>query len=188
MCLAFVRILRGMREERITEPQRITEHLLRERRSLTAYVCSITRNYHLAEDVYQEICVKAIGHGRGFDSQAHLVNWFRICARNRAIDIMRTREGRYVGLSEHALEMLEQDWDDEPSAFTEERLSALEKCLGELTPRSREIVRMRYFEDKPAREIATLLRQKIESAYQAIARIHKSLGDCVRMRMESESS
>lgn len=174
-----------MEPERITEAQRVTEHLLRERRSLTAYVYSIARNYHLAEDVYQEICVKAIGHAPGFDSKAHLLNWFKACARNRAIDIIRTQEGRYVGLSEQALEMLEQQWDAEPSASTEEQLAALAKCLEKLTPRSREIIRLRYFEGKAGCEVAKLMGQKVESAYQAIARIHKALGDCVKQRMEA---
>lgn len=175
-----------METERITESKRVTEHLLKERRSLTAYVYSITRNYHLAEDVYQEICVKAIGHAQGFKSKAHLLNWFKVCSRNRAIDIIRTREGRYVGLSEQACEVLEQQWDAEPSAATEEQLSALAKCLEKLTPRSQEIVRLRYFEGKAAREIAEFMGRKIESAYQAIARIHKSLGDCVRQHLEAD--
>ena len=32
-------------------------------------------------------------------------------ARNRAIDVIRTREGRYVGLTEATLLAIEQDWD-----------------------------------------------------------------------------
>ena len=175
-----------MGTERITNTKRVTEHLLKERRSLTAYVYAITRNYHLAEDVYQEICVKAIGHTQGFDSRAHLLKWFKVCARNRAIDIIRTREGRYVGLSEQAYEMLEQQWDAEPATTNEEHLVALTKCLEQLTPRSQEIVRLRYFEGKAGKEIAEFMGRKIESAYQAIARIHKSLGDCVRQRLEAD--
>lgn len=90
--------------------EQITEYVLRERLSLTAYISSITRNYHLAEDVYQEICVKVIGREQ-FRSREHLVNWFRRSARNRAIDVIRAREGRFIGLSPEALALLEEQWD-----------------------------------------------------------------------------
>ena len=75
--------------------QEITERVLQERLALTASSATVTRNYHLAEDVYQEIFVKAVALTDQFESTAHLTNWFRVSARNRAIDIIRTREGRY---------------------------------------------------------------------------------------------
>jgi RNA polymerase sigma-70 factor (ECF subfamily) len=159
------------------------ERLLTERMPLTAFIACVTRNYHLAEDVYQEICVKAINSEISFESDAHLVNWFRLSARNRAIDLIRAREGRYEGLSEAALAAIEQDWDSVAIQQSEERKLALVKCLQKLTPRSREIIKLRYFEHRSGREIAEFIGGKTASAYQAIARIHKTLGECVRQQL-----
>jgi RNA polymerase sigma-70 factor (ECF subfamily) len=167
--------------------QEITEHVLRERLALTAYIGCITRNHHLAEDVYQEVCVKAVSQTDKFSSKDHLMNWFRISARNRAIDVIRTREGRYVGLTEATLLAIEQDWDRSVVDGREELLDSLSKCLEALAPRSQQIVKLRYFENRSGAEIAKFMGAKIASAYQAIARIHKSLGDCVRQRLELES-
>lgn len=173
-------------------PQQITEHLLRQRLVLTSYTYTITRNFHLAEDVYQEISVKAMSEDKKFESTEHLANWFRLCARNRAIDIIRTREGKYVGLSAETLDSLEQHWAMEQggnsgdAASRESLLAALSECLQTLTPRSRQIIKLRYFENRSGSEIANYLGSKVQSAYQAIARIHKSLGVCVSQRMEME--
>jgi RNA polymerase sigma-70 factor, ECF subfamily len=162
----------------------ITEHVLHERLELIAGVCAVTRNYHLAEDVYQEIFVKAVALTDKFTSKSHLTNWFRLSARNRAIDLIRTREGRYVGLSEEALLAIEDSWGSVEVARRESQLAALEKCVETLTPRSRQIVKLRYFENRSGQEIAEFMGRKVGSAYQAIARIHKSLTDCMKQRLE----
>ncbi|MCM2371770.1 RNA polymerase sigma factor [Aporhodopirellula aestuarii] len=162
-----------------------TERLLENRHALTAYISCVTRNYHLAEDVFQEVCVKAIGMSDFFESDVHLHRWFRVSARNRAIDIIRAREGRYVGLSEEALEMLEKEWEAETTPPRDERSDALAKCLESLTPRSREIVKMRYFENRSGKEVAEIIGAKVGSAYQAIARIHKALRECVQRQAEA---
>ena len=65
--------------------QQITEHVLRERLAPTAHIDYVTRNYHLAEDVYREICVKAISQTDKFSSKEHLMNWFRVSDDERQL-------------------------------------------------------------------------------------------------------
>ncbi|WP_146399420.1 sigma-70 family RNA polymerase sigma factor [Planctomycetes bacterium CA13] len=168
-------------------PQKITETLLQQRLSLTSYVYSVCRNYHLAEDVFQEMCVKAVSERERFTSKDHLVNWFRVSSRNRAIDIIRTREGRYVGLSTETLDLLEENWTEAGDSWRELRFEALAQCMEMLTPRSQEIVKLRYFENRSGGEIASFIGGKVESAYQLISRIHKTLGNCISQRLEMES-
>lgn len=164
--------------------EQITKCVMGARFSLISYGYSITRDYHAAEDVYQEICVKAVGRADQFESTAHLLNWFRLSARNRAIDFVRGRDGKYVGLSEEILSSLEVHWDPDASEWNRDTADALASCIQTLTPRSREILRMQYFENRSSREIAKFIEGKIESAYQAVARIHKSLRNCMRKRLD----
>jgi RNA polymerase sigma-70 factor, ECF subfamily len=163
----------------------ITTILLSERLALTAFFVTITRNYHLAEDVYQDVCVKAIGHREPFDSKLHLLNWSRLSGRNRAIDLLRTRDGRYEGLSEKILENLSSAWPETTSDRMKQRQTALEVCLDRLTDNNRQILRLRYFEGRSGHDVAKLLQRRLETIYQALTRIHKSLADCVRMQMIS---
>lgn len=164
-------------------PEQVTEVLLREQLGLTAYVYTVARNYHLAEDVFQEVCVKAIGRAHEFESESHVLNWYRRSARNRAIDIIRQRDGRYLGLTEEALARLEESWSGVEESQRGEVLSALTACMEKLTLNNREIIRLRYFENQPSRSISEILGRKVETVYQAISRIHKTLGSCIEKRM-----
>ncbi len=178
----------ALRAKSMLSPNQITEYLLKQRLALTAYVYTITRNYHLAEDVFQEICVKAVSMNNHFSSSEHLTLWFRTSSRHRAIDIIRTHEGHYVGLSDEFLAVLESQWGQPTDTQRDALLKALRNCLKALTPRSQQIIQMRYFENRSGAEIAQYMGSKIESAYQTISRIHKSLNDCITQKMKWENS
>ena len=167
-------------------PDQITAALLRERLALTAYIATVTRDFHLAEDIYQDVCVKAVGKGGDFESPAHLLNWARVAGRHRAIDVLRTRDGKVIGLSEEVLAALEPVWPEGEAAQNSTGIEALRQCLDRLTPNNKEIVRLRYFEGRPGQQVADALGRKLETVYQALARIHKTLAECVRQRLATE--
>ena len=60
--------------------------------------------------------------------------------------------------------------------------------MGRLTPNNREIVRLRYFEGRAGAQVAEAMGRKLETVYQALARIHRTLADCVRQRLANEPS
>lgn len=165
-------------------PEDIPAILFPERLSLLAFISSVTRDYHLAEDVFQEVCAKAVARAGEFDSSAHLVHWARLTGKNRAIDIMRARDGRMECLSDNLLSTLAAEWPAQASSGP--LMDALSHCMDQVTPYNRELLRMRYFEKRSSSEVAMALGRKIETVYQALARLHKSLGDCVRARMGQE--
>lgn len=166
-------------------PPEITECILHHRLALMAYLFSVTRNYHMAEDVFQETCVKAIRHDEPFCSTEHALSWFRVVARHRAIDMIRASGSEYVGLSEQTLDALAKNWSeaDESKSIDERRLRALAECMKTLTPLNRTVLQMKYFENRSASEISEFMGNKISSAYQAISRVHQTLGDCIAKRM-----
>lgn len=165
-------------------PDRIAAVLFAERLPLTAFIAGITRDFHLAEDIFQEVCVKAVGRGDDFETPEHLVNWARVAGRNRAIDVLRARDGRYVGLGDELLATLAAEW---PRQSGHERLQeALAHCFERLTANNRELLRLRYFERRSCPDVAAIMGRKLETVYQALARVHKALGDCMRLRLQQE--
>jgi RNA polymerase sigma-70 factor, ECF subfamily len=166
-------------------PEDITATLLAERLPLTAFFASVTRDFHLAEDVFQEVCVKAVARAETFETTAHLMNWTRLAGKNRAIDILRARNGRYVGLRDEMLVMLAQDWPDQSKS--DAMREALDHCIAQITPNNRELLRLRYFERRNCADVAAIMGRKIEAVYQALARLHRTLGDCIRARLQTES-
>jgi RNA polymerase sigma-70 factor, ECF subfamily len=166
-------------------PEKIAAILLAERLPLTAFFASVTRDFHLAEDVFQEICVKAVGRAGEFETAAHVMNWARLAGKNRAIDILRARDGRYVGLSDEMLDILAADWPER--AQTDDMQETLGKCIDQITPNNRELLRLRYFERRNCTEVAAIMGRKIETVYQALARLHKTLGECMRLQLQNET-
>ncbi|WP_437206754.1 sigma-70 family RNA polymerase sigma factor [Planctomicrobium sp. SH664] len=160
-----------------------TAALLEERLSLTAFVAMITRSYHLAEDVFQDICMKCLTREEEFESREHLLNWARLSGRNRAISLLRVREGKYDGLSPEMLESLSAAWPDTWRGQVRERQELLAKCLEKLTVNNREILRLRYFEGRSGTAVAEELGRKLPTVHQALARIHKSLRECVQTQL-----
>lgn len=167
-------------------PENIAAILLAERRPLVAFFASITRDFHLAEDVFQEVCVKAIGRSSDFESPTHILNWARLAGKNRAIDLLRSRDGRYIGLSDKMLSVLSQEWPTQSQ--TDSLHDALACCIEQITPNNRELLRLRYFEQRNCTDVSSIMGRKIETVYQALARLHKALGDCIRTHLQTESA
>lgn len=167
-------------------PETIAAILLAERMPLTALFASVTRDFHLAEDVFQEVCVKAMARADVFETTAHLMNWARLSGKNRAIDILRARDGRYVGLSDEMLALLAEEWPGKSHADILQE--ALGQCVEQITPNNRALLRLRYFERRNCTDVAAIMGRKIETVYQALARVHKALGDCIRARIQTESA
>ncbi len=167
-------------------PEDITATLLTERLPLTAFFASVTRDFHLAEDVFQEVCVKAVARAEKLETTAHVMNWARLAGKNRAIDILRARDGRYVGLSHEMLDLLAAEWPE--SSRVDSMQEALGQCIEQITPKNRELLRLRYFERRNCTDVAAIMGRKIETVYQALARLHKALGDCIRARLQTESA
>jgi RNA polymerase sigma-70 factor, ECF subfamily len=165
----------------------ITACLLRERLPLVGFISSVTRDFHIAEDIYQDVCVKAVARASEYESPLHLMNWARLMGRRRGIDVLRARDGKIVGLSEEMLAALEPVWPHGDEASTP-AVEALRKCLERLTANNKEIVRLRYFEGRSGIEVAGALGRKLDTVYQALARIHKTLGECVRQRLAGQPS
>ena len=84
------------------------------------------------------------------------------------------------------LAALSADW---PAPSPSDTLhDALSHCIEQITPNNRELLRLRYFERRNCTEVASIMGRKIETVYQALARLHKTLGDCVRSRIQNEAS
>lgn len=163
--------------------EEISAALLRERVSLIAFYAIITRSFHSAEDVFQDIFVKLLSaKSPEFEAVENLLSWARTAGRNRAIDLVRARDGRYSGLNPEILLLLAQSW---PSSSSQEGTfqDALKECLASLSNKRREIVRMKYYEGMNGIEVAKSLGISVESLYQSLTRIHRQLRTCVSLRL-----
>lgn len=160
--------------------------LLRERSLVLGYLRSLVRDPHLAEDLFQEISVRALDKCGEIADEVHFQGWIRRAGRLEALNLLRKRERGPLPLDDAILDQLESHWDNAAATPAEERLAALRGCVGRLTPRAQSLVRLRYGEGLPGTRVAELVDMTLNTLYVALSRIHRTLAECVRGWDEEE--
>lgn len=168
------------------QPDEIARQLLDARVEMTGYFRSVIIDRHLAEDVFQDVCVKAIKAHDTFKDSKHLRRWCHTVGRNRAIDLLRNKDRKQLLLGESVLAQLEDDENKRQPSGPHDQLEALGQCLRSLTPRSQKIVALRYGEELSGIEVAERIDCKIDTLYKALARIYQNLRECIREKLQEK--
>ena len=160
--------------------------LVSDRARLLAYVWSIVRDEHAAEDLYQELLVVAMGRVETFCDSVHLLKWSRVTLRNKALEHLRRQRKAPLPLAGDVLDLLEDHWSKYDSLDSAEMTEALRHCLSRLTSKARQLVELRYEQGLRGTEIAQATDRKTHSIYVALSRAYKTLGECIGGRISKE--
>jgi len=128
------------------------------------YLLTHCGDHELAEEVTQEAFVEAIRSRRKFRGQSDPVTWVIAIGRNRLIDHIR-HDRR--GAARH-LRLIDSRRDLESSAWrTSDEREDVERALSNLSAEHRLALMLRYLDQLPIREIASLLHRS-ESATESV--------------------
>lgn len=131
----------------------IEESLLRNLQMFTAFARKRLGDPHLAEDLVQESLVKALAADRQPEGEEAVTTWFYRILRRSIIDVYRRQDAR-----KRALEKLEQELPEEPSAEEERALCQCFKRLLPLVPEQyRELLQKVDIEGGDTGEVAAAL-------------------------------
>lgn len=158
----------------------IIRTLLGARARLSAGFFLVLRDAHLAEDVFQEVMVKALAQPDLFTNEAQLLSWARAVGRNAGLNLLRKSGRISVGLPESLLETLEHESEAESGS---EREAALRDCLDALPEQSRELLDLRYFHGLSCADVAARTGSALDAIYQRLSRLHRALRRCVEERL-----
>jgi RNA polymerase sigma factor (sigma-70 family) len=165
----------------------LVKSLLDARPRLVAGAFAVVRDAHAAEDVFQEVLLRALRMRESFSDEGGLLAWARVSARNLGIDQVR-RAGRLGEiLSELALDALDARLEDAGDA-QRRRMEAMRGCMEKLPEESRTLLRMRYDEVRKGEELARLLRRSEAAIYKALSRLHQALRKCINERLAEEGA
>jgi RNA polymerase sigma-70 factor, ECF subfamily len=165
---------------------RLVSQFLESRDVLLAFIYSLTRDFGVAEEVFQEVSLVILEEARKETQVVHFASWSREVARRRVAEFYRksTRD-RASHLSE-ALTGAIADAFTEQDASVETRqtqMAQLLECLKAISGRSRQVIEGFYHERRSIREIAQTLGWQENSVKVALSRARKVLADCVQVRM-----
>jgi RNA polymerase sigma-70 factor (ECF subfamily) len=160
---------------------------LQHRDVLFAYLLALTRDYHAAEEAFQDLGMSVVSEARRGVRPANFPAWARALARNRAADYFRkqTRRRESEQGFQRMAEMVDRAFEENPLSEDDshERLRYLRECLKGLGRRARQIVDLRYKEHKSLREIALAVSWKEDSVKVALAKARRALADCVSRKL-----
>jgi len=146
------------------EPHAMSDLYDRYGRIAFSLIYRIVRNTGAAEDLVQETFLRVWNRAHSFDQQrGSLGPWILTVARNRAIDYLRSIDGR---MSAGAMELdrlenpaLFSDFED--SALSMDRTRRLKSAFEKLSPNQRMVIELAYFEGLSQTEMAERMKQPL---------------------------
>ena len=159
--------------------------LLEHQAKVHAYILSLVPNYADADDVLQEVSQLLWQRFDEFQPDTNFLSWALRFAYFEAINFRKWHaKSKEMVFDDKTLAQILPVLEDEMKHI-DERLNALEHCLGKLEERSREIIKMRYNMDLRPKEISVRLGYTIANVYKRLSRIHSWLRNCAERRMHA---
>lgn len=167
-------------------PDNIVRTLFAARERLLAAAWVIARDAAAAEDIFQNVSVKALTKDLAFEHEAKLLSWAHVTARHEAIDWLRRQRTCVVPLDADVLELLEAEWAAAPAVSP--RVDALRECLEKTPAEARRLLELRYFEGRACEEVARAAGLGVDAVYQRLSRLHRALKTCIERRLADGGS
>jgi RNA polymerase sigma-70 factor (ECF subfamily) len=133
-------------------------------RLVYSLIYRVVRDAAVAEDLVQETFLRIWNRVQSFDQQrGALGSWILTVARNRAIDYLRSVDGR-MAAGALELERVENpllfcDFDE--NALSIDRARRLQQALQKLSPNQRLVIELAYFEGLSQSEMAERMKQPL---------------------------
>ena len=163
--------------------QEILQSLMKWRTRLSAAAWVVVQDAHAAEDIFQNVALKAMTREVSFENESALMSWAFITARREGIDWLRRHQREATCLDAEILELLEHEWQSKPSHPSGAKIEALEDCLESVPEPSRRLLRLRYFDGYSCVEVAEQMGIGLDAIYKRGSRLHESLKNCIEGKL-----
>ncbi|HEU0120374.1 MAG TPA: sigma-70 family RNA polymerase sigma factor [Bryobacteraceae bacterium] len=146
------------------DPQALGELYDKYGRIAYSLIVRIVRDEGIAEDLTQETFLRIWNRMAGFDAQKGALGaWVLTVARNRAIDYLRSVDGR---TRQNAIELSATESpavfvDLEAHLMSSDRVRQLRDAFGKLNDKQRMVIELAYFEGLSQTEMAERLKQPL---------------------------
>lgn len=138
-------------------------------------VLRIVGRYEDAEEVYQDVFVKALRGINTFDhQQASLHTWLNRIAYNESLNFVRRTRPILVNIDGQDKELDSFDTPD-IEHHDEQTILLLEKALTKLSPSEQAVITMFYYDNLSLREIAYITGSISSTVGSQLSRIRKKL-------------
>lgn len=153
--------------------------------ALRGFVLSLVSDYSLVDDVVQETFLVVSAKAGEFQRGSNFRAWAWTIARFKVLQALQKIPKTEQRLSDEVIESLcateaSEDWP------AEEQLRQLAACLGELAPKARLAVELRYQQAHKPPEIARRMGWTVDAVHVALSRARVVLRNCVQQRLATQ--
>lgn len=131
------------------------------------------------EDVLQNVFIKVYKNLNGFDQSLSFSSWIYRITHNEVVSFFRKKsvrpQGHYTSDAEEALQRIKSDNDTSLLAEQELHADQLKAGLTKLDQKYKDILILRYFEEREYKEISDILQIPTNSVGTLIHRAKKAL-------------
>lgn len=153
-----------------------------------SYILSMVPDFSLAEDILQETFVVVTRKAGEFELGTSFPAWVKTIARFKGMEALRRERGRFVALSDAALEALGTEPHEYAAAEEiDPRIEVLQSCISQLAPQARRSIELRYRGDHLPPQIAQLMGCTVQSVNVTLSRARSFLRDCVSRKTTLKS-
>ena len=169
--------LNNLSDEKLIEKIRTKNHQLygeivkRYQQKLYRYLRYLTNQPDEAEDLVQNVFIKAYRNLFGFDTKRKFSSWIYRIAHNEGVNYLKKMQKiKKVSFQSHNTFLLSGDNSPEDELIRQEIQKKIKECLDELESKYREPLILYYFEDKSYQEISDVLKIPIGTVGTFISR------------------
>lgn len=160
--------------------------VLTHQRGIYGYCLRLTGSTEDAEDLTQEVFIRAYRGIHRFRQQSQLSTWLYQIAHNACVDYLRrVKKAKVVSIQAHEEERPGQAMvsDTQPlpeqRAVQRENIDALKECLQALSRSHRAVTVLRHMRHLSYQEIAAVMKLPLGTVKSHICRARQHLRDCM---------
>ena len=156
---------------------------------LLGFIRAIVGSRQSAEDIFQDLVVLVMRKHAEIPNADAVPGWSRRAARFLALKALEKRARERPTMDEELITLLEQTWsEDGGEAPVDPYLTALTACRDQLPAHARELLALRYEQGIPGEQIAERMGRPLNTVYDTLSRLHRTLEACIRSRLARQES
>jgi RNA polymerase sigma-70 factor, ECF subfamily len=156
-------------------------------RQVYSFILSILPNWADADDAFQETGKVLWDKFGEFRPGSNFMAWACRIAFLSTMELRRRKRRGPRLFSDAFAEAVERGFVQQAEAL-DARQVALAECMEKLSPRDRDLLRVRYEEGATTASAAARVGRSINAAYKAINRIHEALFHCIERTLRHEGN